>query len=440
MSRQMIPTQLTCLAMFLLWSATFLSAQTTSQGPALSSDAYANMNFRWLPWLGCWELLVEDTLTTSKEVPSIRNEMSAFEKRLRPNSSNHPQVCFLPDLDSPDGQGMQMITFVGPEAFLKKTLLANGIRQIFDEGNCSGWQRAEWSNDNHRLFIESRLNCNNTVQIISGVSLMTARSTWTDIQVVESSKQRELVIRHYKPTHKYSSTADGLDVLTPDRLEAAAHARRQILTSLSLNDVIEASALIAPEAVEAALLETDTELEVTRDVLTHMDKAGVPENIIDLTVALAYPDYFTVERATEASIATSRIYKPNRGNSSSGTVYPWYGSAYPGYDWAYPWYGSVYPYYVVPFSYGYWYTPRSSTIFLGNTPGVERGRVIKGNGYTRVHSVNTRTRNFHRTRNSDSNGSGRSGTSSSDSVSNDSGYRSSGGGSTGRTAKPRKKD
>ncbi len=421
MRPQTLASRFFFLAAVLLLSATLLGAQTASQKFASSADAYDDMNFQWLPWLGCWELVVEDSEKIRKGAPPRPprlDEMPEFDESVGPELADEPLVCFLPDPDSPDGQGMHMTTLAGDEVFLRKTLLANGSRQMIDEGNCKGWQRAEWSNDSRRLFIESRLTCAGNARSISGVSLMTGRSSWTDIQVVEAGSQRELVVRHYKPTNTDLSEMDGLDVLTPERLGAAARARRQISRPLILNDIVEASTRIEPEAVEAALLESDTELDVTSDVLIEMDEAGVPGNVIDLTVALAYPDYFTVRRSTEGDAPSYGGYPPAGGG---------------------PWYGYPYPYYAVPFSYGYWYAPRSSTIVIVDAPGVERGRVVKGIGYTRVRSVSTGGRGFGGSRGSGNSWSGGSSSGSGNSASSGGGYRS-GGSSSGRTAKPRNKN
>ena len=136
--------------------------------------------------------------------------------------------------------------------------------------------------------------------------------------------------------------------------------------------------------VEALLTETEPRLQIDRDILVELDDAGIDPGVIDLLVALAYPERFVVERRRSGS--------SGGGWSSTGG-----GFAYHPYS-----YGSAYPYYMTPFGYyGYMrygglyggpFSPYGYPFFGGGgNPFIQLGGdtsppggAVKGVGYTRV--------------------------------------------------------
>ena len=146
----------------------------------------------------------------------------------------------------------------------------------------------------------------------------------------------------------------------------------------------EAAATADPRVVEAMLTETEPRLQIDRDTLVELDDAGIDSGVIDLLVALAYPQRFVVERRRSGS--------SGGGWSSTGG-----GFAYDPIS-----YGAAYPYYMTPFGYyGYMrhgglygaYSPYYGSPFFGGggNPFIElggdqapRGGAVKGLGYTRV--------------------------------------------------------
>jgi hypothetical protein len=107
--------------------------------------------------------------------------------------------------------------------------------------------------------------------------------------------------------------------------------------------------------VEAMLLESAARIAIDSDVLLRLAEAQVPEKIIDLMIALSFPDYFTIEG--EMISRKKAVYY---GNSWS----PWY-----------PHYGYGHGY----FHYYRWYPPVVVPPWKGNG-----GKVISGRGYTQV--------------------------------------------------------
>ena len=99
---------------------------------------------------------------------------------------------------------------------------------------------------------------------------------------------------------------------------------------------------VEPPVLEALLVETDTSFDLDGRTLIRLDDGGVPDEIIDMLVALSFPDDFSVQRSRPTA-----SYGGGRRADSSGS---WGGY---GYD-------TWYPYYAAPFGYYYGWSPYRS--------------------------------------------------------------------------------
>ena len=214
--------------------------------------------------------------------------------------------------------------------------------------------------------------------------------------------------------------------------------------SLTIADVKEASQKVAPEAIQAALVELKTGFDLNGKRLVELEDSGVPRGVIDLMVALSFPKRFVVERPT--------------GHQSGGS---WWTPM--GYDDFWPYFATPYFYsplysaYYAPFGYRYWgyfdpyYYSGPGYVVLdpGNGPGNQTpqpsgdGRVVDGHGYTRVRRTDPEPVIPRTGRNGDGSSTASSGQSTNSGSSSNGGASSSGyssGGSSGsgdRTAQPR---
>ena len=128
------------------------------------------------------------------------------------------------------------------------------------------------------------------------------------------------------------------------------------------------------------LVETGTMFALDGRTLIRLDDGGVPGEIIDMLVALSFPEDFSVRRSAPT------------GGGGGGFLSSWGGY---GYD-------AWYPYYAAPFGYYYGWSPYRSLYGWGDyyyldapyyglpgsgfteSPDVGAGRVYEGYGYTRV--------------------------------------------------------
>jgi len=381
-------------------------AATLAAAPAAAQQ----LDARWTPWLGCWQL-----------------------------SGEQVRVCVTPMADA---SGVTLSTYVNdaageprPAAVLEQTLVADGARHAIAEAECRGHQSAEWSRTGERLFARAELTCSDgAARAVSGLSMITADGSWIDIQGIEIAGRENVRIRRYDRAAGRGTSRFGAPGLTID-------------------DVTEVAARVSPRVVEAALVETRAGFTLTSDVLRRLQRAGVAPGVIDTMVALSYPRRFIVERP--GTQAASGAFAPV---DFADLDSPW--SA----GWSSPYYDSYWspfwsPYLYAPFGYAYWasyaglpyggyYFPAAGFVAIDPADrGASDGRVINGVGYTRIREREVVERSGSGGDSTVSSGGssadGYSGGSSGGGASGVSpggysgGSSGGGGGSSGRTAQPR---
>jgi hypothetical protein len=366
----------------------------------------------WEPWLGCWELAIDSV----RESPSTRATLADGASARRGGA---PRVC----VTASENGGARFVTTIAGQPDVEYTTVPDGRDRPLEEGDCRGTQWAEWSQDGLRVFTRAEFTCqgDSAPRRISGLSLFASNGTWLDIQAIESDGRESVRVRRYY-------RAEGESLLARTTRSASV---------LTLADVKEASGKVAPRALEAALVESNAGFNLRADSVIELDDAGVPDSVIDLMVALSYPDRFIVERSQRSSGGS--------GFASDPFMLGW--------AFGYPvWYDDYFysPYYYMPFGYSSYALRGYSGPYLGQpitiVPGGNEprpsgtGRVVDGQGYTRVRERETAvTDNGVRIPAGSSSATGSSSTSSTGSTASSGGGYSGGSssGDTGRTAQPR---
>jgi hypothetical protein len=249
------------------------SAETAS---AQAPDA------RWAPWLGCWQMIDERV----SEERSLDADKPLDERRRRPSDV---EVCVT---RAPEPAGAIMTTRVAGEAALEQSVMADGVSHPLVQSDCRGIQSATWSRDGRRLFASAELTCGEDRRKVSGLSMLEDPLTWLDIQSIEVGDRTEVRLRRY--TRPAQAQPGGSS--TP-----AGPLGRAVWR---VDDVIEAAARLTPAVLEAALVETHAQVGLNSRALVALDDAGVSDAVIDLLVALAYPDKFQVESQARADRGT----------------------------------------------------------------------------------------------------------------------------------------
>lgn len=412
------------LAIFftLIWVLTnSLETNPAAQDHDSVSANKSALDARWIPWIGCWQLWEEQFAQADEFIQDDRSIVS------------RTSVCM-----TPTETGMSLVAKeheqVGQRLLVERHLIADGAKYTIREEGCLGWEQSEWSADGHRLFTSGELRCGNEpIRTVTGVSFMASTLSWVDIQHVQYGDREQLEVRRYSPMPALETEAV-IDVRAlPFKPAEIRRARRFSTETLSLADVTEANKKTMSRVVEALLIETEPDLNLNLDSLIALDDAGIDDQVIDLLVAMSYPEHFLVEKRERDGLWSSD--RMNFGGI--GSIYD-------------PiWYGNLYPYYLTPLgSRSYWggYNPYlygvAGTPFIVLTGKVQkdfRGHAVAGRGYTRVSPRNLPTQSDNRGGANWKSG-GRSGWGQGGGTATSAGYKSGSGGTTtsGRKAVPRK--
>ena len=304
---------------------------------------------RWSAWIGCW-------------TPGAR-----------PGRPSDTTVCLVPD-----GTGVRMVTYAGEREALSERLVADGTTQEMQEQACSGERVTRWSASGPRLLSTSTLTCaNQPVVKTTGLSALVSVDQWLDVQVADVSGREQVRTRRFwrSTAEPPAAVADALRGMT---------STRPVIAATTLGDIIEASRNVASVGVEAWLAESRVRVPLDRRALAQLSDAHVAPQVIDLMVALAYPEKFEVLRSSSSG---------GGGSWSSG----WLDDVYPG-EWGYL--ADVYgygfgsfgvPYFMGANGYGYYpggfsYAPAGGGGGGGAADDTSHGQVVNGQGYTRVQS------------------------------------------------------
>lgn len=313
--------------------------------------AQEGVDARWLPLVGCWE--------------SAEAESEAL-------------LCVR---GAEEETGVEMLTVVDGEVVSRHAFRADGVPVESEREGCTGVEEATFSRDGHRVFLTSEHVCDGGLHRSSTGIMTLVDPTWlVDVEVVEVEGESAAWVRHYRMATDRRAEAAGFPGLAAGSRLAASTARLAAARAPDVDDVIEASRHVAPEAVRTWVVQLDERFDLDAEELIRMDDAGVPGEVIDVVVAVTYPEEFDVGQRgepTEEADRYAEAYRPYRGGGYYG------GSAYFGYD---------------PFYYSGFY-PRSRFGHFGHVGGFGRfgptvvvvdrrggggvlGRVINGRGYS----------------------------------------------------------
>ncbi|MBN2244127.1 MAG: hypothetical protein JW793_15685 [Acidobacteria bacterium] len=351
-------------------AAVFLGLLPAAAGllPAVGdtdSPAVSGIDSRWLPWIGSWRLVPEAAETANEK------QSGDYVLKISPGG---------------DRNTVSMKAFRGEAALFEDAVVTDGLSRPFKEKECSGWYQYSWSETGKRLFFESKSGCpDESSQKISGLWIINQSGEWLDIQLLERQDDRIITLRRYS---KVPDDGEYAGEFETGRIRAA---RISAASGLSIGEVVEMSRKLEPEVLEAALVEYYEPFQLDSKILVYLSDSGVPPQVVDLVVALSYPEKFTVERRTVSIVPVSDSPGPNSGVSYA---YPPYGHYYI-FDPLFPWYWSPYTYSLYWNSGwggwpGYYYPYWSGSGHPGNDYHGS-GRLVAGRGYTQIHSRSSST-------------------------------------------------
>lgn len=379
-----------------------------------------DVDSRWLPWMGCWEVV---GAAAGQEVVCVEPHQDELAVTLDYASDQIEDLVFRAD-----GNAAQV-----------------------SQAGCQGEERASFSPDGRRIYITASYVCDGgTEQTGTGLLAMVSDDEWVEIRSLSVEGESVAWVQRYvQATPAAVQAAGERDLVTPDILLARRFASR----APSLNTLAEVARGVDAKVASAWIVESGYPFEVTGEQLVALADAGVDAEVLDVLVAVSNPRHFNIAPGGDPSrqdgvarprgVVSSFGYTPyfgrRYGRASFGFYYSPWGYLYSpyGYDpFGYnPYYGYS-PYYGYGYGYG-GYRPAYVVVRSGGAedPG---GRAVAGQGYTRSRgsSASSASQGYRAPR---SNGAVRRGSPPRSAPPSASSGGSSGGTRTAkpRTAKPR---
>lgn len=372
-------------------------------GTLPAAAAAQDVDSRWLPWLGCWEASDGGT-----EVPMLC---------IRPLAAE---------------EGVELTTFADGELISTETIHSDGLPRQTTREECVGEEEARFSDDGRRIYLRSDYVCEGGVgRSATGLLAFANPMEWLDIKVVDVAGERVPMVLRYRPARAERIEAAGMEGVVAPRAMAVKAARIGASARLGPEDLIEAAGKVDGKALEALIVERGDPFNVDADMLIRLADAGVPEEVIDLAVAVSFPGKFAVgSGAPEELRAEKTAYGVSMAPYSFGFHWSFWNPYYYDPFYSSPW-GGYYGGYYGSGWYGGYYRPVNVVVRPRPPVPVEHGRVVNGRGYSRGRSGGGGGSTSPSTR------AAPTGRSSSGSVGSSGARRGSSSGSTGRTAKRR---
>ncbi len=352
-------------------TASIVIALTVLAGGAQAPAERPTVDDRWQPWLGCWRADTDGAGTSAR-------------------------LCVTP---GPDG-GVSIVTLVGVQQTSAETRIADDRDHAVTVDDCRGSERVRWSANGRRWFRTATATCGaEAPRTLSSVAFMTEGPTWVEVQSVVQGAETNVRVQRFRLAAS-QRLADGRPVQ-----QAGAGAFELADVPWTIDDVLELSAALPPDGVQAAIGEGRTAFALNKRSLVALADAKVAERVIDLMVGLTYPSHFVIKSGggSTAGLMASGAYDPFFSPIIGPAVY--YG-CYSPYAWAASSYwrdcGSMSPYllgYGPGYYYGYYGYDYPWVVIPGGGTGSgggggevvvqPEGRVVNGRGYTQVTPVET---------------------------------------------------
>lgn len=341
------------------------------------------------PWIGCWDLVPRDNAPPSSE-----------------------RVCVVP---TERAAVVDLVSLSGDSVISRQQLDASAAKRDVQQADCAGTESVQGTGA--RVYLRTTLRCGEQNRLVNSVMAMTRDGEWLDVRGVAFGSNVGVRANRYREAPASARLPADVAAALRGRPRGMYAARVAASGPVQLSDVVEASRFLEVGVLQTWLAERRQGFGLDAQRLAMLEQSGVATPVIDVMVALSYPEVFALDRT-----ALGDAPPDTRGEMRGGDFV---GDGYDG-GWGYD-----------PYGYGYgrgdgWYYGRRPVVVVQRPAGGdtedEHGKVVKGRGYVSGRN--------------DGSGSGRASGSSGGSSSGSAGRASSSdsekkGTSTGRKAKPK---
>jgi hypothetical protein len=375
----------------------------------LANTAHAQTT-RWQPYVGCW---TPSNAATTNAVTPISSNMAS------PNGSpvHAAPVGLLCVAPTNGGSEVDLATIVNGKVAHLEHISATGTQMPKTVDNCPGWESATWSEDNQRVFLRSEFRCGASA-VVKGSGMFAISSDGQFVQIQGSTVNGNTGARaiRYEPAGVQLAMKPGTMLSDSSIVETVPQPNGMQLQTVraaagapaTTRDIIDVSKHVDVAVAGAWLNELGQRFAVNGKELVTLADAGVPPYMIDLMVALSYPERYAIRRSDGtttggASMADNSRRSDNFDDGSRSNGY--WDCGYGARMLAFGYYGgpcnagySTYDPYGFGYGYGYGYNGYGyNPYYYGNRPVViitrgdagngdgstpVQGRAVKGQGYT----------------------------------------------------------
>lgn len=344
----------------------------------------------WAPWIGCWDLVPRAGATERSD-----------------------RVCVVPTA-SP--AAVDLVSVVGDSITTRQRLDASAVKRAMQQGDCTGVESVQATGA--RVYLRTRMRCGGEDRLVNSVMAMSRDGEWLDVRGVAFGSNVGVRASRYREAPASALLPAQVAAALRGQPRGMHSARLAASGPVQVSDVVEASRFLEVGVLQTWLAERGQGFGLDAERLVALEASGVAPSVIDIMVALSYPDVFALDR-TRLGDPPPDTRGEMRGGDFGGGGYYDGGSGYDpyGYD-----YGR---------GYG-WYSGRRPIVVVQRPAGDtedEHGQVVKGRGYVSGRNGSAGSGSASgRSGGSSGGSSGSAGRASTDSEK---------GSSTGRKAKPR---
>jgi hypothetical protein len=266
---------------------------------AQSNDG-AQVNSVLMPWIGVWTIIEDRSADRA-------NNLTRATVEIRPTT---------------DGKGLEISRKMPQPPDIKEVLIPDGTKRPVDATDCSGWQTYRW--DAGLILGSSEMTCKESGAFAtSSLKMILESDQMVDILAIKAAGQKRLAVR------RLAFDRDLVSPGGPRLTVTAAAARMAVSGPWSINRILELSKTVDTAILEAALIEKNVQLKLTSKSLKQLKDTGISTEVIDLLVALAFPDQFDIRRNGQVSLRPVSVSSSGSGGSAA-VYYPPSLGYYPG--------------------------------------------------------------------------------------------------------------
>lgn len=255
-------------------SSVLLVAAAIVGSSAPGVQAQQQVDSRWLPWIGCWEIVAQD------------EELETQVVCVEPSEASGLAVQLLSE-----AQGVET-----------EVLYADGQPRPVQVADCEGTERSVFSEDGSRVYVTGEYTCGDGArQTGRGVIAMVAPDEWVDIRSLTQDGETVVMAQVYRAASAAAIAEAGRVELASPRTELS---RRLASTAPDTEDVVDVYRAMGAEGTQAWLVAMGQRLDLDADALIALSDAGVEPEVIDMAVAVSYPDDFQLAAEPNSAVAS----------------------------------------------------------------------------------------------------------------------------------------